>query len=160
VGGDAHRRRRGQLADRELPELSAERRARDRERRHDARREGAGGVGRHLESWRVSKVADITDSALTFTCKTTADGISMGSPTGESYDAKFGGKDYPVKGDRGGSTVMVRKVGDRTLEETSPRDGSVVIVSLIAAAGDGKSLSVVYEDKEQGTTTRYQARKQ
>jgi hypothetical protein len=108
----------------------------------------------------VRKVSDISEAGLTFTYKTTADGINMSSPTGEAYEAKFDGKDYPVKGDRGGSTVMVKKVDDRTLEETIKRDGKVVGVARVAASADGKTLDVVYDDKERGTTTKYQAKKQ
>lgn len=111
-------------------------------------------------SWRVRKVADVADAGLTFTYKTTADGIRMSTPTGESYDAKFDGKDYPVKGDRGGSMVMVKKVDDRTIEETTKRDGKIVSVSRTTAGADGATLTIVSEDKERGTTTKYQAKKQ
>jgi hypothetical protein len=54
----------------------------------------------------------------------------------------------------------VRKVDDRTLEETTKRDGKVVTVSRSTVSADGKTLNVVYEDKERGTTTTYQAKKQ
>ena len=116
-------------------------------------RVGKGPAGSHAisGSWRLRKVADITEAGLTFTYKTSADGISMSSPTGESYDAKFDGKDYPIKGDRGGSTVMVKKVDERTIEETIKRDGKVVGVVHLAAAADGKTLDVAYDDKDRGT---------
>jgi hypothetical protein len=110
-------------------------------------------------SWRMRKASDITESGLTFTYKMTSDGLSMSAPTGESYDAKFDGKDYPVKGDPGGSTVSLKKVDDRTIEETTKRDGKIVGVARIAAAADGKVLDISYDDKERGTTMKYQAMK-
>jgi hypothetical protein len=111
-------------------------------------------------SWRATKAAEFSDSGLTVTFKSSADGLSMSSPTGESYDAKFDGKDYPVKGDRGGSMVSLKKIDDRTVEETTKRDGKVVGVARLAVAGDGKTLNFTYDDKERGTTMTYQAKKQ
>jgi hypothetical protein len=121
-----------------------------------------GPAGSHLlsGSWRTKKVDAFSDSGLTMTFKSTTDGLSMSSPTGESYDAKFDGKDYPVKGDRGGSMVSLKRVDDRTIEETMKRDGKVVGVARITAGTDGKTLNFTYENKERGTTMSYVARKQ
>jgi hypothetical protein len=47
-----------------------------------------------------------------------------------------------------------------TLEETTRRNGKVVSVTTSTLAADGKTLNVVVEDKEQGTTTRAVSRKQ
>lgn len=111
-------------------------------------------------SWRTEKAGQFSDNALTVTFKSTPDGLSMSAPTGESYDAKFDGKDYPIKGDRGGSVVSLKRVDDRTIEETTKRDGKVVGIARITAAPDGKSLNFAYEDKERNTTMSYVARKQ
>jgi hypothetical protein len=111
-------------------------------------------------SWRIKKLEQMSESGLTWTYKSTPDGMTMQSKTGESYDAKFDGKEYPIKGDRAGSTVSLRRVDDNTLEETTRRNGKVVSVAKSTLAVDGKTLNVVIEDKEQGTTTRAVARKQ
>ncbi len=111
-------------------------------------------------SWRTNKAESISESGLTVTFKGTPNGLSMNSPTGESYDAKFDGKEYPVNGDRGGSKVIVKKVNDRTIEETTKRDGKVVAVNEMTVAPDGKTMKVVATDKERGTTMSWSAKKQ
>jgi hypothetical protein len=110
-------------------------------------------------SWKATKAADFSDAAMTVTFKSTADGLSMSSPTGESYDAKFDGKDYPIKGDRGGSMVSIRKIDDRTVEETVKRDGKVVGVARMTVSPDGQTLNFKYDNKERGTTMTYAAKK-
>jgi hypothetical protein len=111
-------------------------------------------------SWRTTKADEFSDNALTVTYEGTADGLRMRTGSGESYDAKFDGQDYPVKGDRGSSVVALKRIDDRTMEETTKRDGKVVGVARITAAADGKTLNVVYDDKQRGTTMSYAARKQ
>jgi hypothetical protein len=111
-------------------------------------------------SWRIKKVEQISETALTWTYKSTTDGLAMRAQTGESYDAKFDGKEYPVRGDRSGATVSLARVGDSTLEETTRRKGKIVGVARSTLSADNRTLTVVYEDKEQGTTMSYVARKQ
>ena len=125
-------------------------------------RVAAGPAGSHAlsGSWKTTRAADFSDSGLTFTLKSTADGLMMTSPTGESYDAKFDGKDYPIKGDRGGSTVALKKIDERTVEETIKRDGKVVGVARMSVAQDGRTMNAQYDNKERGTTMSYAAKKQ
>ncbi len=108
-------------------------------------------------SWRVAKV-NVSENALTITLKGTADGLSMSAPTGESYDAKFDGKDYPVKGDRAGDKVSLKKVNDNTIEETWKRDGKPLYVNTMTV--EGKTLKVVSRNVKRGTTETYIAEKQ
>jgi hypothetical protein len=111
-------------------------------------------------SWRATKAAEFSDSGLTVTFRSTADGLSMSTPTGESYDAKFDGKDYPVKGDRGGSMVSLKRIDERTIEETNKRDNKVTQVSRMTLSSDSQTLNFVIDDKERGGTTTYAAKKQ
>lgn len=71
----------------------------------------AGPAGSHAISggWRMDKVENVSDNGLTFSYKGTADGMTMTSPTGESYDAKFDGKDYPMKSDRADGTMKGKR---------------------------------------------------
>ena len=69
----------------------------------------------------------------------TADAFSMQS-NGQSYSAKFDGKQYPVTGDPGNTQVVLKKIDDRTVEETDYRQGKVVDEIQIAAAADGKTV--------------------
>jgi hypothetical protein len=111
-------------------------------------------------SWRATKAAEFSDSGVTVTFKSTPDGLSMSAPTGETYAAKFDGKDYPVKGDRGGSMVSLKRIDERTIEETTKRDNKVVGVARMTLSPDGQTLNFVYDNKERGTTMSYAAKKQ
>ena len=121
-----------------------------------------GPTGSHAVSgsWRTSKVNTVSSNGLTVTYQGTADGLKMSDPNGNSYDAKFDGKDYPIQGDPGHTMVSLKRIGDDTIEETDKRDGKVVGVSRMTVSKDGKSIQVEYTDKQRGTTTSYTMEKQ
>jgi len=126
-------------------------------------RVAAGPAGSHAfsGSWRIQKgSAAASDNALTFTYKSSPNGLMVSSPTGESYDAKFDGKDYPIKGDPEGIMVSLTKVSERIVDETIKRDGKIVQINHMTVSSDGKALTVKSENKVQGTTTTYIATKQ
>jgi len=79
---------------------------------------------------------------------------------GTSYDARFDGKDYPVKGDPEGATVSLTKVNDRSIDEIRKRYGKIVEISHLTVSADGKTLTVKSENKVQGTTSTFTATKQ
>jgi hypothetical protein len=66
---------------------------------------GPGGSHAVSGSWRTDKVNSVSDNGLLVTYEGTQDGLKMSDPNGESYDAKFDGKDYPVEGDPGHTVV-------------------------------------------------------
>ncbi len=111
-------------------------------------------------AWRTSKVDNISNNGLTVTFQGTADGLKMSDPNGNSYDAKFDGKDYPMQGDPGHTMVSLKRVGDDTIEETDKRDGKVVGISRMTVSKDGKSIAVVYTDKLHDTKTTFTMQKQ
>jgi hypothetical protein len=119
-----------------------------------------GPAGSHAISgtWKAAKIEDVSKDALTFTFKGTADGLSMKSGTGESYEATFDGKEYPVHGVRAASTVSLKKVKDNTIEETINREGKPFIVTRITA--EGNTLKFVSKNQRRGTTTSFTAEKQ
>jgi hypothetical protein len=88
------------------------------------KRVGKGPAGSHAlsGSWRAEKI-DLSKTGLTVTYQATADGLKMSSPQGESYDAKFDGKDYPINGDPGQTMVVLKKVNANTIEATYKRNG-------------------------------------
>lgn len=121
-----------------------------------------GPAGSHALSgaWRAEKFDSISSNGLTVTYHATADGLKMSDPNGNSYDAKFDGKDYPIQGDAGHTMVSLKRIGDRTIEETDKREGKVVGVFRMTVAADGKSIQAEYNDKEHGTTTTFTMEKQ
>jgi hypothetical protein len=120
-------------------------------------RVGEGPTGSHAISgaWRVSKYNTISDNGLTVTYQGTADGLKMSDQNGNSYDAKFDGKDYPINGDPGHTMVSLNRIGNDTIEETDKRDGKIVGVSRMTISSDGKSIHTEYNDKLHGTTMSF-----
>ncbi len=125
-------------------------------------RVAAGPAGSHAisGSWQVGKVDQVSENGLTMTLKGTDDGLSMTAPTGESFDAKFDGKDYPVKNDLPGTVVSLKKVNDRTIEQAIKRDGKVLFVNTMAVSADGKTMTYKSEDKQTGSVFDIVATKQ
>jgi hypothetical protein len=89
----------------------------------------------------------------------TADGFQM-RWNGQSYDAKFDGKEYPVAGDPGKTTVSLKKIDDATVEETDHRQGKVVDEIRLALARDGNTIAVIDKDIAHGQTITYTLEKQ
>ena len=111
-------------------------------------------------SWKLDKWESASDNALTFAYASSGDGLNYKATTGESYSAKFDGKDYPFHGDPGMTSVVLKKIDDHTWEETYKREGEVVGVARMTVSGDGKSLNIVSKDTRRGTTDTWIAEKQ
>jgi hypothetical protein len=111
-------------------------------------------------SWRTTKLANFSNNGITLTYKTQGDVLSMTTPTGQSYTAKLDGTDAPYKGDPGTTSVSVKAIDKNTFEETDKRDGKVTSVARMVVAANGKSMTIVVDDKLHGTTAQYVAEKQ
>ena len=59
---------------------------------------------------------------------------------GQSYNAKFDGKEYPVEGDPGHTVVTLKRIDDNTVVETDRRNGKIIDEIRLAAAKDGKTM--------------------
>jgi hypothetical protein len=109
-------------------------------------------------SWRIDKVGQ-SENGFNVTYKSDGDGLSMSTPSGESYTAKLDGKYYPVKGAYFYDSVSLKRIDDHTIEETDRRDGTVVQVSTMTVASDGKTMTVVSKSALSGRTSTYVAQK-
>jgi len=121
---------------------------------------GPAGANLLSGSWRDEKTEDMPDSAVTFTFKSSGDEMSYSTPTGQSYTAKLGGGEAPYKGDPGTTSVSLKKINDRTIEETDMRDGKPISVARITVSSDGKKMTIDVTDKLHGTTSKFIADKQ
>ena len=123
-------------------------------------RVAAGPPGAHAMSgsW-LGAVSDADATAGTVHYAMSADGFSM-KWNGQAYDAKFDGKEYPVAGDPGHTSVKVRKIDDDTVEETDYRMGKMTDEIRLAAAKDGKTIDVTDKDVQHGQTTSFKLDKQ
>jgi hypothetical protein len=115
-------------------------------------RVGTAPKGAHAASgsWRLTKSQNTTANGRTLTYKATADGMSFSAPTGQSYTAKFDGKEVPVAGDPGGMTVSLKKVNASSFIETDHVKGKVVEVDHWTVAPDGKTMKIDWERKDSG----------
>jgi hypothetical protein len=93
-------------------------------------------------SWIESKVLTVTGPGMVVTYGMTADGFSMSS-NGQTYDAKFDDKTYPVKGDPTKTEVNLKKISDSEVIESDSQKGQVVEVEHMTVSADGKTLHVV-----------------
>jgi hypothetical protein len=110
------------------------------------KRVSAGPAGSHAISggWLQDQLSAANDALRTVTYTMTGDGFKM-SANGQSYDAKFDGKEYPITGDPGHTTVTLKRLSADAVEETDHRQGKVTDVIHIATA-DGKTIKL--EDKD------------
>jgi hypothetical protein len=124
-----------------------------------AKRSGVAPAGVHSTSgqWVIQKQTG-SDIGLLTTYKTNGDQFTMTAPTGETYTAKFDGADYPATGAHSYNAVSLKKINANTIEETDKRDGKVVDVSTMTV--NGKTMTVVDNDKATGRTSTYVAKKQ
>ena len=115
-------------------------------------RVGAAAAGAHAVSgsWRIVKTQNSSANSRTITYKATPDGMSWSAPTGQSYTAKFDGKEVPVAGDPGGTTVSLKKVNANTFVETDHRNGKVIEIDHWTVSPDGKTMKIEWERKDNG----------
>ena len=109
-------------------------------------------------SWQQDQVQG-NDTYRTVQLAMTADGFSW-HQNGQGYDAKFDGKEYPVVGDPGHTTVTLKKIDATTVEEIDHRQGKVVDEIQMDAAQDGKTVKVTDRDLAHGQTTSFTLDKQ
>jgi len=101
-------------------------------------------------SWMPGALTSANDALTIVVYAMTADGFSMKS-NGQSYEAKFDGKQYPITGDPGGTKVTLKKIDEHTVQETDYRQGKVV--DEIHLAASGKALELTDKDLARGQTT-------
>jgi hypothetical protein len=120
---------------------------------------GPAGSNATSGSWRIQNVNEDT-AGLTTTWKGGNNMLSMSTPTGESWEAKLDGKEYPVKGTYANLTVSVKTMGERAVEVTHRRDGKVDSIDKITVSPDGKTMTTVADNKRFGRVSTYIDEKQ
>jgi len=121
-----------------------------------------GPAGSHAVSgsWRTTKFENLSDNAISWSYKVNGDEITMSAPTGQTYTAKLGGPDAPMKGDPGVTSVSVKMIGKNTFEETDKRDGKPISIFKLVLAPDGKSAQGSGTDLRQNKTNTFKVVKQ
>ena len=103
-------------------------------------------------AWHFSKRQD-SENGLLITLRTNGDGLDMSDPIGESYSAKFDGKDYPVTGVEGNVTVLLQRSDESTIEFTFKRDGRAYLVRTVTVSADGSKMTGVSKNLQTGATS-------
>jgi hypothetical protein len=70
-----------------------------------------------------------------------------------TYKAKLDGKEYPVEHSPIADTVGLRRLDDRTMEQTLKSGGRVVTVSKLLVSADGQTLTMNIRRGNNSTTT-------
>jgi hypothetical protein len=124
-------------------------------------RVATGPAGAHAisGSWQAETLNNANDAATVVAYEMTPEHFVMRA-NGQSYDAKFDGKEYPVTGDPGHTRVTLRKIDENTVEEIDHRMGKVTDEVRLAAAPDGKTIHVTDKDIRNGQTLTYTLDKQ
>jgi hypothetical protein len=104
-------------------------------------RVSSGAPGSHAlsGSWVDSKVLALDGPGYTTTFGITDDGFTMSS-NGQSYDAKFDGKKYPVNGDPAHTKVVVKKLAADEVQESDYQQGKLIGVGTYKVSADGKTI--------------------
>ena len=110
-------------------------------------------------SWRAYQSKRSSNGSL-ITYKCTKEGFCGETPLGEKFFAKFDGKYYPVEDDPGHTLVAAKLVNANTVELTHKRKDKIVSVARLSVAPDGRTLHLVFENKDAGTTSTFDFRKQ
>jgi hypothetical protein len=116
------------------------------------------GVHATSGNWEIVKFTG-SENDLLFSCKTNGDELTMTDPTGDSYTAKFDGNDYPYKGSYGTDAVSLKRIGDRTIEETDKLKGKAQDTQTMTVSPDGKTMTIVVHDLLRDGTSTFVATK-
>jgi hypothetical protein len=122
----------------------------------------AGPAGAHTisGSWEQdAKNSTMSPDLVTLTFHETPGGLRMSTPTGQSYDAKYDGKEYLTAGDPGKTMVSLQRLGPRKVQETDKRDGKVTDVITMQVSEDGQTMHVIDDDKQHSVKLTYTAKK-
>jgi len=101
-----------------------------------------------------------SDNGSVITYKCTPQGFSGETPLGEKFNARFDGKFYPVEDDPGHTLVSAKMLNPNEVELTHKRKDKIVSVSRMTADPDGKTLHVVFENKDTGAATNFDFHRQ
>ena len=112
-----------------------------------------------LKERQILKYSSVGNGSI-IKYKCTADGFIAETPLGEGFNAKFDGKDYPVKDDPGHTMVSAKLLSPDTVQLTSKRNGEVVAIRRMSVMPGRKSIHVVFKNKEGNTMMTFDMQKE
>jgi hypothetical protein len=126
-----------------------------------SKRVGPAPPGAHAVSgaWMQDSIPEISEVARTVVVESSANGIKW-TWNGIVTDAKFDGKQYPVKNDPQRTLVALKKISERQFEERDTSEGKLQSITMWTVSVDGKALTQVSEDLPHGTKSSQVLEKQ
>jgi hypothetical protein len=102
------------------------------------------GAEPRIGEWMYNQPKSTIRTAAVMTFKPSVEGTLSYQGGAAAYTAAFDGTGHPIKGHWKARTVTLKRIDDRTFEETlRDANGDEVQVRRIAASGDGKELTFV-----------------
>ncbi|MEP6785971.1 MAG: hypothetical protein ABI898_09565 [Sphingomonadales bacterium] len=126
-----------------------------------SKRTGPAPAGSHATSgtWvAVNEGTQMADEAITATISVKGDTVIQTFPTGERYEAKFGGPQVPFVGDKAG--VMIAVVREGTGFKETDYIGGKAVSEYIYTPVDAKTVTMKVNNLKSGTTEEFTLRKQ
>lgn len=107
----------------------------------------AGPKGSHSISgqWREIQT-DLTNHEEDTTYKVRGKTLTMADRIGRSFSATLNGTDAPYKGDPQYSSVSVKLIDARTIEESDKKDGKIVQINRWSIDPDGTTMHARFDD--------------
>jgi hypothetical protein len=112
-----------------------------------SKRVGIAPSGVHAVSGQWQEVRATTSDGDLNTFKTVGAELTITRPDIPPYTAKFDGNEYPVKGTEWFDSVSLKRLGERSFEETDKLKGKVVQSATLTVSNDGKTLTIIAVDK-------------
>lgn len=124
-------------------------------------RRRAGPPGSHAVSgaWQPGSLVSPNAAMSLFALEMGTDHFSW-QWNGQSFNARFDGKEVPVHNDPGGTMVRVKRINDRTVDETDSRQGKVTDEIRYVVATDGQTIEVTDHDQVHHQITTYTLERQ
>ena len=126
-----------------------------------SKRVGAAPPGAHAVSgaWMQDGIPEVSEAARIVVVESSANGIKW-TWNGTIADAKFDGKQYPIKNDPQRTLVALKKISERQFEERDTSEGKLQSITTWTVSADGKALTQVNEDLPHGTKSSQVLEKQ
>jgi hypothetical protein len=108
-------------------------------------------------SWQMRTIRNVAALGPMTTYEIVQNGLKV-SEGSYVFEAKFDGKDYPVKG-QPNQQVSLTLIDANAIERVDKTNRKVVRIDRITVAKDGKSMRVESDDKVRGSTMTFTAEK-
>lgn len=128
---------------------------------YKAKRSGPAPAGSHAASgtWlAVNEGAQPAEEAITATISMKGGTVMQSFPTGEKYEAKIGGPQVPLVGDKAGTMVAV--VAEGTGFKETDYTGGKAVSEYIYTPVDAKTIKMKVNNLKTGTTEEFTLKKQ